>query len=124
MFDCTERKVEVIRGIERRIKEIVADKDKVLAFIMRNQAGEGEGKVLAIEASKQAAVTELFDTMAKQLAESEVIMESVSWSASTDSTTDLQKIETVLSSLTTYQARYLRTLEASETLTTALEKKL
>jgi hypothetical protein len=101
------------------------DKDKVLAFIMRNQAaGEGEGKVLAIEASKQVAMTKLFDTMAKQLAESEAILESVSWSASADSTSDLQKIENVLSSLTTYQARYLRTLEASESLTAALEKKV
>jgi hypothetical protein len=44
------------------------------------------------------------------------------WGASEAAVRDLERLESTLSALTQYQARYQRTLDASENLTAAIEK--
>lgn len=121
-------KVSRLLQIEDRIRDMTSTKGKeqLLAFLMRNEASDGQGGcAIAIEASKQDSVAELFETMALHLANEDALLESVSWGSSNTVAGDLKaKMDTLFSALTAHQARYMRVIEASESFTAALEKTL
>ncbi len=118
-----ERKQTLLREIEGRVSNVLAGKEKILAFVQRNHSHRGQ--VLAIEASKQVAVVELFESVAKQLKNADSIIASAEWASSKEALVDLDEgIQSTLTILTQYQARYQRAFEANESLTAAIENKI
>jgi hypothetical protein len=114
-----ERKAALLRDVEARTSAVVAGKDKILAFVQGQHARHGS---LAIEASRQAVVVELFDRMQREAENAETLLAGVEWGASDAAVRELERIESTLTALTQYQARHQRALEASENLTNAIEQ--
>ncbi len=118
-----ERKQTMLKDLEGRIASVLAGKDKILAFVQRNHTLQGQ--VLAIEASKQLTVVQLFDSMAMHLRNADSLLASVEWGTSKQALIDLDEgVQATLNILTQYQARFQRAFEANESLTAALEKNL
>ncbi len=114
-----ERKAAMLKEVEGRAAAVLAGKDKILAFVQRNHTRQS---ALAIESSKQAAVAELFESMSREVDAAEAIVGSVEWGVSIDAAKELERIQTTLTSLTQYQARYQRAMEANESLSAAIDK--
>jgi len=118
--DAVERKLQMLKTIEARIDSIVLEKDSILAFIMRNEAGAGRG--LAIEASKHQAVVELFNTISSHLEQEGAFEKMLSW-VSDSAPQEYEQVDDVLQLLASFQAKYQRAFEASDSFTQALEQK-
>ena len=115
------RKLELLKDIEKRIEEILSSKEKILAFIQRNHAA-GESQVLCVESSKQVAFKELFDGMREQLNDYEGVLARLEWGSKSElHASNVQKIQSILTLLNQFQARFQRSFEASEALTALVE---
>ncbi len=74
-----ERKAALLREIESRATAVVAGKDRILAFVQGQHARHG---ALAIEASRQAVVVELFERMQRDTENAEALLEALEWGGS------------------------------------------
>lgn len=116
-----EGKIKMLQGVQRRVADILAGKEKMLSFIQKQHSRGGQGNGLPVHASHQESMQDLFRSLFEHLEIMDKCVSSVMWGASPSAAEARLQFDAVLASMTNWQAKYSRALEVSESFTKLLE---